>query len=590
MSRRYAAFLWAFAAIVLVSAVSGAGGPSDTGIIVNYGPTQLAMPYNGGNGNALLAAAQTATSSIGNNFNSPIRGDMIANLGGQYNGTAQTGYFSVNGQLQLTTQGQGVNYFGYVGGLGKGNAIWGNGVQNCYGGGEVALPSSTPECVALGEFDSAAGSYVWSATVAGSPSTGATTIQFTSPTNPTYLGARAILNLSHVTGGTGTISAITACQQGSGGVCPGTCPGGTGSTCTVVTFAGSTINTTAGLSWYFKTGYQNDYYSPSCGGDDVILPNAGGVGVQKCLGHWYKVATVNSATKITLYGSFDSTNLGAYLSSANYLLVNGIEATDVSQSANTITIPTNSFNWANGDFIYSPPDQYMVEDGINLIFTKYYTTGNATAPSRGIDMVNYGPNLMDTGIYISGGSSSVGGFRTGIDLEDLNILSSGPSGTVTNNTRAINIGTDVNYVLVAPGGALSPPKNQIALGPSGQAAIYESSVSSESDGGGAAAALALDGVHTNIAVGLFNNGEGFKHQRVSTGSVTANATTNVEVAWPTAFNDTNYTPVCVVYDPDGYLTTLAVTQFAAGYVYVQIKNADVVSSHNGTIFCQAVHD
>jgi hypothetical protein len=583
-------WVWAFAVLFLVSAVSGAAGPADTGIIVNYGPTPTAMPYNGGNGYAVVGAAQVATSQLNNNFNAAIRGDMYANTGGGYNGTEQSGYFSFNSQDVMLTQGQAIGYFGWVGGYGKGNAIFANGGESCYGGGEAPLPSSTPECAANGEFESDQGTYVWSGTVAGSPSTGATTIGYSSPTNNAILGSRAILNLNHTTGhtgadgGTGVLASFTGCSQGSGGVCPGTCPLGVGSECTVVQFTSTAISTTAGLHWYFKTGSEADYYNPPCNGDDVELANAGGASVGKCVGHWYQVATVNSATEITLTGVFDTGNLGEYIGTTEFMLVQGIEATDVSQTADTVTIPSNSFTWSNGDFLYSPPSHYMGMIGLNLIFTKQYMTGLDSAPSRGIRIANFGPQEMDTGVQVTGGGAGYGvngGFRTGVSIENLNIRTSGPSGVLTNDTRAIDIPQDVNILIDGNNGQFSPPKNVIALGGSGQSEEYYSA-----DAG----ALTFNGVHTQFAVGVYNDGAGFKHARVSSGSVGANSIASVEIAWTTAFADTDYTPTCTIIDATGNLRVLSIDALVAADIYVQVFNSDVVNPHTGTIACVAVHD
>lgn len=327
--------------------------PPDTGIVAQYGyvSTPLTMPYNGLNGNAIIASQTVSNSTLGNQFTSPFRGTVTANNGGAYNGTTQTGFFGSNNQGSMITQGQLGGYWGFESGVGKGNAFFGNGVASCWGGGETDLPSSTPECVAAGEFDTFQGGtqgLVWSGVVTGAPAMGATTIHYTTPINNAALGARAILNLDHVTGGTGTISSYTQCDPGSGSPCPTNCPEGVGSSCTVIQFAGSNIDTTAGRQWYYKTApNQNDYYNPPCVGDDVDFPNGGGISVAKCIGHWYRVASVDSATQITLYGSFDQQNIGTYVGTASYVMVEGIEASQVDPVGETLTLPTNNMLWAN---------------------------------------------------------------------------------------------------------------------------------------------------------------------------------------------------------------------------------------------------
>ena len=80
MNRRLAAILWILAALLLVGTLPAAG-PSDTTIPINYGPTPTAMPYSGQNGYSVVASKQVATTTLGNGFQSPLRGDIDGKTG-----------------------------------------------------------------------------------------------------------------------------------------------------------------------------------------------------------------------------------------------------------------------------------------------------------------------------------------------------------------------------------------------------------------------------------------------------------------------------------------------------------------------------
>src|ERR1700722_17191936 len=78
---RRAHALMAGVAALSATVLLRAGGPPDIGIGTQYNSVPLAMPYNGANGYAALAARQNAVSRINNDFNAAVRGDMIATAG-----------------------------------------------------------------------------------------------------------------------------------------------------------------------------------------------------------------------------------------------------------------------------------------------------------------------------------------------------------------------------------------------------------------------------------------------------------------------------------------------------------------------------
>jgi len=104
--------------------------------------------------------------------------------------------------------------------------------------------------------------------------------------------------------------------------------------------------------------------------------------------------------------------------------------------------------------------------------------------------------------------------------------------------------------------------------------------------------LEVDG-KLQVDSGVDANGGGFKHARVSTGSIAASGSAAVTVTWTSAFADANYTPVCSVQEATAGTNSLRVhhiQSIAAGSIVVRIANDNSGSALTGTLLCQAVHD
>jgi hypothetical protein len=94
------------------------------------------------------------------------------------------------------------------------------------------------------------------------------------------------------------------------------------------------------------------------------------------------------------------------------------------------------------------------------------------------------------------------------------------------------------------------------------------------------------------AGGVAADGGGFKHGRITTGSIGAGATALVTLTWGTAFADTNYTVSAEVEDATTSSLSLSVVHVeskAAGSVSVRVLN-NSVGSLTGVLNCIAVHD
>lgn len=557
------ALLFLAASTLLFATALGAAGPTDKGIQINYGATPLNNPYNSMPAHAVLAANYSPSTVTGNDFASPLRLQTQWNQGGQYSGTAQTAFPVSAAFTTMRGQGQGIGYWHFINGYGKGNAYFGNGVSNCYGGGEVALPSSTPSCAAAGEFDAVQGSLVWYASLTTPITTGSTTLHYTSATNNTVLGARAILNINHVHV-TGTISSYTSCTDSSAGACSvtaGTCPLGAGSTCTVITFAGSTLPTASPTAWYFKSKYENDNYSDGsgCGGDDVSIGH-------RCVGHWYKVGNIPDTTHLVLSGVFDAINLTPNVGGGDYLMVQGIEATAVDPVAQTITIPSNSLNWASTEAVYSPPSHYIGMIGQLVVLTKHYKTGFESASSAGYQINSNGEQPIDYGLVMSG----AGGIRHGVEIQNLKGA----------DARGINIDGSYRYGFVASANDDGSTHTAIAVGTSGQCQM---------GCGLSGTAWTLAGKMVSTSVGVDPDGGGKKIGTVTDASgLTALSRRDETITWTSAFRGTTYSPICTAEESTGFVTVVGVKTIGAGSVVVTVQNTDSVSTHNPfTVHCFA---
>jgi hypothetical protein len=565
--------------VFLGAAALGAAGPSDKGIQINYGAMPLTNPYNSQPSHATLAANATYSTVSGNDFASPLRLQAYTQSGGRYDGTAQTAYGLSFGVLTMRSQGQGAGYYGVAQGYGKGNAFFGDGGSFCWGGGETTLPSSTPECAALGEYEADQGAAVFEGTVSTPASPSMTTMHYAVTTHNEVIGSRAIFNYNHVHS-SGAIASYTDCTDSSAGECSvtgGTCPLGAGSSCTVVTFSGSSLPVSTPGLWYFKSVGTDDDYAPTCNYDDV---NVGG----KCVGHWYK-ATPTDSTHLLLWGVFDAYNLDSNIAAATgpWYMQQGIEATAVDPVNHTITLPANGLNWASTERIYSPPSHYMAMHGVNLILRKEYKTGAETAPSYGARIVNFGPERADAGVFISGANSTTGGFLRGIQITNLNPRNTCPAGVTCKDTRAIDISGDPNVGLAIVGDmSASDDINTLKMGSSGQCVMGCGQASMGS-------AWEFDSRMVRIGQGIDTDGGGKKIGFVNdSGTLAASTRKDETVTWTTAFRGTQYSPACTVEDPAGYVQVVSVKTINAGSLIVTVQNTDLVSGHaNFVVHCLA---
>ncbi len=346
--------------------------------------------------------------SLGFEFVSGVKSELIADSGGQYEGAAQAAYPAFNGEVVMKTQGQAIGYHSYIKSLGIGNALHEDSVLESWGGsGAYWSVASVPE-IAVGEYEivqgaSQDGKNIFRANINQKISD--TIYKYEPVTNEDALGSRFLLNLNKKMS-QGQVVAV----------------GGT-----MVTFSGidwSTVSPSP-IGQYLKIGSTNDLYdgtwnsnNPEKRGDDVIMD--GGY-----VGHWYRVvgissnpSSTSSKNALVLDQTYDTENLKT---SGDYLLAQGAVIKKFDTTAKTIELDKPN-SWSVGDHIYSPPNHIMNFNGINMIFRKKYKTGSMTAHSDGIRLVNFGPEKMDKAIRITGSWAKPGdgGFRRGIVFESFN--------------------------------------------------------------------------------------------------------------------------------------------------------------------------
>ena len=85
-------------------------------------------------------------------------------------------------------------------------------------------------------------------------------------------------------------------------------------------------------------------------------------------------------------------------------------------------------------------------------------------------------------------------------------------------------------------------------------------------------------------------GGGLKHQRVTTGAITAASSADVTLTWTTTFTDASYTPVVSVVEATASLEVVTIKSVAADKIIVTVKNNDLVNPHTGTLTAIAAHD
>jgi hypothetical protein len=97
---------------------------------------------------------------------------------------------------------------------------------------------------------------------------------------------------------------------------------------------------------------------------------------------------------------------------------------------------------------------------------------------------------------------------------------------------------------------------------------------------------------SKFSIGIDNNGSGFKHARITTGSVAGGSTVLVTITWSTAFADSNYTVTAQVEEATTSSLSMSVVHIeskTAAAVTVRVLN-NSVGALTGTVHAIAIHD
>jgi hypothetical protein len=102
----------------------------------------------------------------------------------------------------------------------------------------------------------------------------------------------------------------------------------------------------------------------------------------------------------------------------------------------------------------------------------------------------------------------------------------------------------------------------------------------------------MSGGRLSPNVGVFTNASGFKHARISTGSIVAGSTAPITNTWVTAFADANYTVSASVVDSTASSLSLSVVHIdsvTTTNVVVRVLN-NAIGSLTGVLHLIAIHD
>ena len=87
-------------------------------------------------------------------------------------------------------------------------------------------------------------------------------------------------------------------------------------------------------------------------------------------------------------------------------------------------------------------------------------------------------------------------------------------------------------------------------------------------------------------------GGGWKHQNVSTGSIASSGAADVTLTWTAAFADASYDPVCSVIGSQASNADLHlhhIESISATTLVARVINDDTSNAHSGTLVCTAMH-
>jgi len=554
--------------------------------------------------------------------------DVDADDGGSYNSTSKDTYSPLHLQLDGRTQGQHILIGGTVNGYGIGDALFMGGAV--YGWGGKQVNGTSQPTAEFAEINVKQGYLVFTATVSGDPASGATVITYTGDANESVLGERALINTSRTTTA-GTVSSIAT---------------------DTVTFAGApdwTTLTPSPIGQYFKVNADDVTIGGTSTGHwyRVIARTATTLQLETTydpdlttsgaytLAQGAEITTFNTSTN-TLTIEANSYDWAAAdnlicppMPLLNFrgltLLLTKQFKTGTSRAINISN--TGPFHWDVGLFIEGAPagdNAYKDAIAVGAKVDDAIDVSTATIAGAALRMAN--DHILRWGTdsdFKFTASGSIFLFNKGGRFESasasvvpLSIKHTLAAATdyfnVLSSTNAVMFQQDQNGVVnikpafgtglkfdpnTGPTLAAQGANTNIVLDliTKGTGTVRVNAQNSTGTGGfavydGAATSLKIFSVS---ATGVGPNDRGFKHGRVSTGSVGAGASAAVTLTWTTTFADANYSVTCSLQDATASTSTIRlhhIESVAAASVVVRVVNDDGAVAHTGTLHCTAVHD
>lgn len=284
-----------------------------------------------------------------------------------------------------------------------------------------------------------------------------------------------------------------------------------------------------------------------------------------------------------------------------------------SSNAVTGTLPV-----ANGgtNLTASADDNVMVGNGTT------WETKALTSCSGASSAVTYNTTTNAWGCNTISGGGSPGGSDTQVQYNSSGSFAGSAHFTWDNTNRVLVLGSSGNAATLQSFAGTTATQLNLAggqasgAGNAGGAISIQGGINSGANGGGGGVTIQGGaGLGSNRAGGsvtltpgnadsggafngtiIMNNhmgqGSALKHQRVTTGSITAGASSVVTLTWTSAFADANYTVTCSVVDTTTAAASLRVVHVesvVAASTGVRIENTSA-GSITGTLDCIAMHD
>jgi len=565
---------------------------------------------------------------------------LDADDGGQYDSTSKDTYSPLHVELNGRARGQHILIGGQAFGYGIGDVLFLGG--SVYGWGGKTVTGTSQPTAEFAEINVKQGYLVFTAQVSGDPASGATSINYASDANESVLGERALINISK-TSTAGTVTSISTDQVNFDATAPdwnagaGACNGvldpcnpigqyfkinaddvtiggtSTGHWFRVIavvdtdTFQVETTYDTNRLAssgaYTLAQGAEITAFNAStnnltieansydwAASDNLIsppMPHQAFRGLNLILDKQFKIGS-SRALNISNPGPF-AWYVGILLEGAPAganAFDDGIAITakvDDAIDLASANIASAALKLASNQKLRWATDADFSFDGSKFTFNKGAQLFNASASILPLWIRHAASPSVDYFVIENSTPATIFSIDDNPDGQ-VNVKCAFGTGLKLNpNTgptvAACGANTNIVLDLITKGTGAVRVNAQNSSG-TGGFAVYD----------GAATPLKIFSV---TSTGVGPNDRGFKHGRVTTGSIGAGLSAAVTLTWTTAFADANYTATCSLVEATASTSTLRlhhIESVAAGSVILRVVNDDGAAAHTGTLHCTAIHD